>query len=247
MNNLGVVYRTEGKYLEAERLYANVMVVQRAVLGDNHPNMLLTMNGLAFLYMVQGKGAQAERLYTEALAAQRRLLGEEHPDTANTMHNLAVFYTNGGRNAEAEPLAAKALEIRQRVLGVEHPETVRGVTNLGLVNLNLGRHEQAESLLRAALTSYEKIAPDGWERYNCESLLGASVAGQKRYQEAEPLAVEAYDALIQRKSSISPANVSVMDQAGRRVIQLYRDWGKPEKAAEWAKRVRSSAASSAPR
>jgi tetratricopeptide (TPR) repeat protein len=129
------------------------------------------------------------------------------------------------------------------VLGVEHPETVRGVTNLGLVNLNLGRHEQAESLLRAALTSYEKIAPDGWERYNCQSLLGASVAGQKRYQEAEPLAVDAYEALIQRKSSISPANASVMDQAGRRVIQLYRDWGKPEKAAEWAKRmgIRSSA------
>jgi tetratricopeptide (TPR) repeat protein len=242
MNNLGVVYRTEGKYLEAERLYAKVMVVQRAVLGDNHPNMLLTMNGLAFLYMVQGKSPQAERLYTEALAGQRRLLGEEHPDTANTMHNLAVFYTNGGRNAEAEPLAAKALEIRQRVLGVEHPETVR-VTNLGLVNLNLGRHEQAESLLRAALTSYEKIAPDGWERYNCQSLLGASVAGQKRYQEAEPLAVDAYEALMRRKSSISPANASVMDQAGRRVIQLYRNWGKPEKAAESAKRVgiRSSA------
>ena len=237
MNNLGVVYRTEGKYPEAERLYAKVMVVQRAVLGDNHPNMLLTMNGLAFLYMVQGKSAQAERLYTETLAGQRRLLGEEHPDTANTMHNLAVFYTNGGRNAEAEPLAAKALEIRQRVLGVEHPETVRGVTNLGLVNLNLGRHEQAESLLRAALTSYQKIAPDGWERYNCQSLLGASVAGQKRYQEAEPLAVDAYEALIQQKSSLSPANASVMDQAGRRVIQLYRDWGKPEKAAEWAKRV----------
>ena len=76
-----------------------------------------------------------------------------------------------------------------------------------------------------------------------QSLLGASVAGQKRYQEAEPLAVDAYEALIQRKSSISPANASVMDQAGRRVIQLYRDWGKPEKAAEWAKRmgIRSSA------
>ena len=237
MNNLGVVYRAEGKYPEAERLYVRVMDVQRAVLGDNHPNMLLTMNGLAFLHMVQGKSAQAERLYTEALMAQRRLLGEEHPDTLNTTHNLAVFYVNEGRNAEAEPLGNKTMETRRRVLGPEHPDTLRSVNNLGLLYLNLGRYEEAESLLRIALSGFEKTLPDGWERYDTGSMLGASVAGQKRYQDAEPLAVEAYDALVQRKASIPPANASVIRKAGQRVITLYRDWGKPEKATEWAKRL----------
>ncbi len=86
--------------------------------------------------------------------------------------------------------------------------------------------------------------PDGWERYNCQSMLGASIAGQKRYQDAEPLVVAAYEALIQRKASIPPANVSVIDQAGQRVIQLYRDWGKPEKSAEWTRRLERSKASS---
>ena len=237
MNNLGVVYRAQGKYPEAERLYAKVMELQRQVLGDNHPNVAQSMNGLAFLYMVQGKSAQAERLYTDALAAQRRIVGEEHPDAVNTMHNLAVFYVNEGRNAEAEPLATKALEVRRRVLGAAHPDTIRSVNTLGLLYLNLGRYDEAESLLRTALSGYEKAVPDGWEQYNAQSMLGASVAGQKRYQEAEPLAVQAYDALIQRKASIPPANASVMDQAGQRVIQLYRDWGKLEKAAEWAKRL----------
>ena len=244
MNNLGVVLRAAGKYPEAERTYTKVMEVMRDVLGENHPNVAQTMNGMAFLYMVQGKSAQAERLYTEALAAQRRIVGEEHPDAVNTMHNLAVFYTNEGRNAEAEPLATKALEIRRRVLGAEHPETARSVNNLGLLNLNLGRHEQAESLLRTALNAYEKAMPNGWERYNCQSMLGASIAGQKRYQDAEPLMVAAYEALIQRKASIPLANVPVIDQAGQRVIQLYRDWGKPEKSAEWTRRLERSKASS---
>jgi non-specific serine/threonine protein kinase/serine/threonine-protein kinase len=244
MNNLGVVYRAAGKYPEAERTYTKVMEVMRDVLGENHPNVAQTMNGMAFLYMVQGKSAQAERLYTDALAMQRRIVGEEHPDAVNTMHNLAVFYVNEGRNAEAEPLATKALEIRQRVLGAEHPDTARSINNLGLLNLNLGRHEQAESLLRTASNAYEKAMPNGWERYNCQSMLGASIAGQKRYQDAEPLMVAAYEALIQRKSSIPLANVPVIDQAGQRVIQLYRDWGKPEKSAEWTRRIERSKASS---
>jgi eukaryotic-like serine/threonine-protein kinase len=237
MNNLGVVYRAEGKYPEAERIYTKVIGLLREVLGDNHPNVAQTMNGLAFLYMVQGKSAQAERLYNEALAAQRRILGEDHPDAVNTLHNLAVFYVNEGRNAEAEPLAIKAVEIRRRVLGAEHPETLRSVNNLGLIYLKLRRHDQAESLLRTALSGFEKAVPDGWERYNCQSMLGASIAGQKRFQEGEPLVVSAYQELVQRTKAIPPANASVVDQAGQRVIQLYRDWGKPEKVSEWAKRV----------
>jgi non-specific serine/threonine protein kinase/serine/threonine-protein kinase len=248
MNNLGVVYRAEGKYPPAERLYAKVMDVQRRVLGDNHQNTLLTMNGLAFLYMVQGKSKQAERLYSDALAAQRRLLGDEHPDALNTMHNLAVLYVNEGRYAEAEPLATTTAEIRRRVLGEEHPDTVRSANHLGLLYLNLSRYEQAESLLRAASKGYEKVAPQSWEQYNCQSLLGASLAGQERYQEAEPLVVAGYEGLVQRRAAIPPANASVLDQAGQRLVQLYRGWGRTDQEAEWARRLKSGVSStSAPR
>jgi hypothetical protein len=76
-------------------------------------------------------------------------------------------------------------------------------------------------------------------------MLGASLAGQKRYPETEPVVIGAYEALVQRKASIPPANASVVDQAGRRVVQLYRNWGKPEKIAEWTRRLRTSPASAA--
>src|ERR1700694_2037020 len=99
------------------------------------------------------------------------------------------------------------VEVRRRVLGEQHPDTLRSINNLGLLYLNVGRYGQAESLLRAALNSYEKIAPDTWERYNCESMLGASLTGQKKYQEAEPLAIDGYEAMIQRKATI-PAGSS---------------------------------------
>jgi non-specific serine/threonine protein kinase/serine/threonine-protein kinase len=233
MNNLGVVYRAQGKYPQAEALLVRVTAVQRRVLGDEHPNMLLSMNGLALLYELQHKNAEAELLYRKVMESQHRVLGAEHPDTLATMNNLAVLYVKQGKNAEAEPLVTKSQEARRRVLGEQHPDTLRSTNNLGWLYLNTGRYGQAESILRAAVTGYQKSAPDGWERYQCESLLGASLTGQKKYEEAERLVIGGYEAMIQRKSAIPAGSSSALDQAGQRIVQLYLNWGNAAKAAEW--------------
>ena len=162
------------------------MEVQRRVFGEEHPNRLLTMNGLALLYGLEGKNAQAELLYTKVLETQRRVLGEEHPDTVATMSNLAVIYVHEGKNEDAEPLSTRTVEVRRRVLGEQHPDTVRSINNLGLLYVNLGKNGQAESLLRTALNSYERIAPDSWERYNCQNVLGASLTGGKNTKRLSP-------------------------------------------------------------
>jgi hypothetical protein len=77
-------------------------------------------------------------------------------------------------------------------------------------------------------------------------MLGASLTGEKKYREAEPLVIDGYEAMIQRKATIPAGNSSALDQAGQRIVQLYRSWGKAEKAAEWAKTLeRSNARGSA--
>ena len=239
MNNLAVLYRAEGKYPQSESLYLQVVDRQRRVLGEQHPNMLLTMNGLGLLYELQGRNPQAEALYGKVLDVQRRVLGEEHPDTINTLSNLASVYVKEGRNAEAEPLLVKAEEVRRRVLGEQHPDTLRSMSSVGSIYVKVGKYDQAESVLRSALSIYQKAFPDSWERYNCESLLGASLIGQKKYDEAEPVITSSYTAMSQRKATIPAGRTSALDEAGDRIIQLYRSWRKPEKAAEWTKALRS--------
>ena len=239
MNNLAVLYRAEGKYRQSESLYVQVVDRQRRVLGEEHPNMLLTMNGLGLLYELQGRNAQAEALYANVLDVQRRVLGEEHPDTINTLSNLASVYVKEDRNAEAEPLLVKAEEVRRRVLGEQHPDTLRSMSSVGSIYVRVGKYDQAESVLRSALSIYQKVFPDSWERYNCESLLGASLIGQKKYDEAEPVVTSSYMAISQRKATIPAARTSALDEAGERIIQLYRSWRKPEKAAEWTNALRS--------
>ena len=234
MNNLAVLYRAEGKYVLAESLYRKVVELQRPVLGDEHPNMLLTMNGLAFLYVLQGKRAQAEEIYKKSLETQRRVVGQDHPDTVSTMFNLAGLYLNEGKNAEAEPLSTKVVDIRRRTLGEQDPATMRSVAILGLLYLNLHRYDQAESLLRSAMKRYEQTDGDSWERYDCQSMLGDSLASQRRFVEAEPLLLSAYEGLKKREAAI-PQQTSrpPLERAEEWVVRLYKEWGKPDKAVEW--------------
>jgi hypothetical protein len=91
------------------------------------------------------------------------------------------------------------------------------------------------------LEAQRKRISDSWELYDTQTLLRAILAGQERFAEAEPLLLTGYDGLVQREATILWGSQSVSEQAGERVIRLYQDWGKPEKAAEWRKKLQAAA------
>jgi eukaryotic-like serine/threonine-protein kinase len=69
------------------------------------------------------------------------------------------------------------------------------------------------------------------------SLVGASLAGQKRYEEAEPFLISGYQGMVQRQTGIPPESRQVVSQTEKRIVQLYEAWGKPEKAAGWRAKI----------
>ena len=78
--------------------------------------------------------------------------------------------------------------------------------------------------------------PNDWQRFRAESLLGASLAGQKKYVEAEPLLLEGYQGMLARKDRIGMPNWYHLGRSREWLVQLYQAWGKPVKAAEWTKK-----------
>jgi hypothetical protein len=80
------------------------------------------------------------------------------------------------------------------------------------------------------------MIPEDWQRFRAESLLGASLAGQKKYPEAEPLLLAGYQGLAARKDRMGVSDWYHVDRAHEWLVKLYQDWGKPEKAAEWKKK-----------
>jgi Tfp pilus assembly protein PilF/predicted Ser/Thr protein kinase len=237
MADLALLYIRQGKYPEAEPLYSKVLQVQIRVLGENHPDTLTSMNNLGVLYRSMGKYAEAEPLCARVVEIRQRLLGPEHPDTLLSMYNLGVVFLREGKNTQAEALFSRALEVWRRVPPPGTFDLSNAVVSLGRARLELNKYAEAELLLREAVNRQEKKNPDAWERYSSQSLLGASLAGQGKYGEAEPLLLSGFQGLLQRKAAIPSASRYALDQAGERIIQLYRAWGKPEKAAEWRQKL----------
>jgi len=243
MSSLAGLYRFQGNYALAEPLLTEVMGHQRRVRGEQHPETLRTMNSLAALYLEQGEYARAEPVFTRVLELRRRVLGEEHPDTLETMRDQALLYQYQGNYALAEEIYVRVLQIRRRVLGAEHPRKLASMSDLAFLYLTQGQYTQAEALLREALNGHKKTMTDTWDRYNCQSLLGASLAGQKKYSEAEALLLSGYEGMRQRESTIPAGSRLSLKQAGEQIVELYQEWGKPEKAAAWREKLQVTASS----
>jgi len=238
MGNLAAVYDAQGKYAQAEALYAKVLGVQRRGYGTKHPSTLTSMSNLGSLYEDRGAYAQAEPLLVEALDGLRLTLGGQHSDTAYAMMRLGSLYRDKGDYARAESLFVEALAVWRRVLGEEHPDTTEVKVDLAEAKVLRQRYSEAETLLREALKTLEKTSPDAWARYNCQSVLGGSLAGQDKYVEAEPLLLSGYEGMLERRAAMSVPEIRYLRRAGDRIVKYYEDWGKPVKAAEWRSKLR---------
>jgi tetratricopeptide (TPR) repeat protein/predicted Ser/Thr protein kinase len=233
MNNLAIVYAEEGKYAQAEAQDSQALEAQRRVLGPEHPNTLNSMNGLANIYAEEGKYQQAEALFSQLMENSRRAMGPEHPDTLGRLVDLASLYQREGKYDLAGKYAAQALAGLQHALGAQDPATMISEAALALAYVSQGKFAEAEPVAREALETEKKVQPDDWQRYRAASLLGASLAGEKKYAEAETLLLEGYQGMLARKDRIDVPSRYHLELAQQWLIKLYQAWGKPDKAAEW--------------
>ncbi|MBD2095338.1 tetratricopeptide repeat protein [Trichocoleus sp. FACHB-591] len=153
---LAFLYKSQGRYEEAEPLYVQALALSKRFLGEEHPHVAQSLNNLANLYQFQGRYEEAEPLLMQALALYKRLLGEEHPDVALSLNNLGGLYKSQGRYEEAEPLLMQALALYKRLLGEDHPDVATSLNNLAYLYKSQGRYEEAEPLLVQALASAQQ-------------------------------------------------------------------------------------------
>jgi len=237
MNNLSGVLRLQGNYPQAEAILTKAADIRQRVSGNENAETLRAMSNLAFIYFLEGRYRQAETLLQKTLEISTRISGADHPDSIRDRERLASVYQSERRYALAEELFTKAFDVRRRVMGELHPTTLRASTMVGQQQLNQQKFGAAERTLRASLDLYQKAGLDSWSRYSCQSLLGASLAAQKKYAEAEPLLVAAHEGMIQRRAKMPASELHFIEDVERALIQLYKDSGNRRRAAEWSRKT----------
>lgn len=232
MTNLGYVYIGAGKYAEAEEVLTRTEAIHRRLLGPEHPNTLLSMHHLANAYAARGKYAAADALFNQALEIQRRISGRESGDTLYTLSVTAFVYQRQGQYALAEKYLAEDLAGLRHTAGPEE-YIMATLADLALVYVSEKKFAQGEPLARQAVDFFHKNQPQSWQTHRSESILGATLAGQKKYDEAERLLLEGHRGMLSLKDRTAAPEWYYLDRAREWLVQLYQAWGKPEKAAEW--------------
>jgi eukaryotic-like serine/threonine-protein kinase len=229
LNNLAVVLRQLGRYDDAEPLYRQALEIRRAVLGPSHPDVAVSLNNLAWLLRMKGQLVEAERRYAEALVVLRANFGDRHPNLALVQGNLCSLLEETGERLRARALCAEALAMLRDLGAGDHQGAGRAVAVLGRLALVDTPPHEVEAMARQALEIFRAELPEDHKFVaEAKALLGASLARQHRYPEAE---AELEAGLARLRNSRGDAGYETR-WALREAAELHRALGHDRRAAE---------------
>ena len=157
--------------------------------------------------------------------------------TLAARQDLADAYLAAGSFALAESVIRDSLPRAAKQFGPEDSRTVGMIATLGSALLSQQKWAEAQSVLKQCLALRERVQPDDWSMFYARSLLGDCLLGQTKFAEAEPFVVGGYEGMKAREDKIPVLSKHRLREAVERVIRLYKAWGRPEKAAEWTKKI----------
>lgn len=147
-NSYAVTLAHLGRLEEALEEHRAVLTARRHILGDDHPDTLVTRTNVGNVLNSLGRYEAALTEHRGVLSVRARLFGREHPDTLTSRDNVARVLNNLGRQDEALAASREELAACVRVLGPEHPDTLISRHNLAAVLMGMGRFREAATELR---------------------------------------------------------------------------------------------------
>ncbi len=72
LNNLGELYRAQGRYAEAEPLHKRALAIVEKALGPDHPNVAKSLEHYATLLRKTGRTTEAAKLEARAKAIRAK-------------------------------------------------------------------------------------------------------------------------------------------------------------------------------
>jgi tetratricopeptide (TPR) repeat protein len=153
----GMCLYQDGRWIEAEASFKQLMETHKRMLGQEHPDTILAMSNLSITLGDLGRLDEAAKMMEEVLEKMRRVLGEDHPSTITVMNNLASTIGELGKLGEVAKMKKEVLRKRERILGEEHPSTVTAMNNLSSILRDMGQLDEAAKMMEEVLKKMRRI------------------------------------------------------------------------------------------
>ena len=137
------------EYREAR--YREALEGFRRVLGNDHPDTLISIANMGSLYTDMGDYAEAEPYFREALEGHRRVLGDGHHMTLRQVNNMGFLLNKLGRYEEAAKMLKESEPAARRVWTRPGPGVLGNyLAKLGEAQIGLGQYADAEATILEA-------------------------------------------------------------------------------------------------
>ena len=229
LNWLALAYKMTG---DLERAIETVKQALAVVPPGESWGRAYAETMLVSMLREQGNDGAAESVLQVALARVRNAHGEQNIKLAQRMTDLALLLLAKGEYVTHARFCGALTQVREGALA--QPQRARyvgsWVVGLGFKLVKQKRHAEAEVLLRECMEIQRMALPKGdWRIAKTISILAESLAGQARFDEAEPMLLDAYGNMKDNPTAPTFQVQRVLE----RIVNLYESWGNPDEAAKY--------------
>jgi tetratricopeptide (TPR) repeat protein len=146
LSTLAYTYSREGKEIQAQRIFEQVLPIQAQMLAENHVDTLDSMNYLGQIYQRRGDYKKAEKLLTRALELRKMVVARENVFLADVERALGHLRFDQHLYDQAESLLRDALSAYEQA-GSESWLRYQTQILLGATLVASERYSEAGSLL----------------------------------------------------------------------------------------------------
>jgi non-specific serine/threonine protein kinase/serine/threonine-protein kinase len=224
LSAVGRAYQGTGRPDAARRLFDKSLNLRRDLLGEDHPEVALSMSQLGEVLFQIGEYEQARRLHEQALDFRREFYGPDHQTVAWSLHSLGVISWRASELETARSLLRQSLEIEERIFGPDSMQAAVTLPVLAGVEMDRLEYQTAREHLQRTLRIREStLGPDHFYVVEALSELGRNYVETGDAEAALPLLERAAE-IVEKVGGPEHPSLTFPLQIKARALNALRDY-----------------------
>lgn len=231
LGNLAIVYHRMGKLEDCVSIDNELLPLANGLLVPDHIEILSSKARLGLSYVETGRVAEGQAYLEASFTA-----GEHFPGAFEIGSRLVGSLVAEGDFENALRWMNPVINNAKQNLPDNSPRLLRFLVGCGSHFLSMEAWAEAETVLRKCHEIQSERVPDSWLTFRAQYLLGRSLVGQQKYDQAEPYLKAACEWLLSPKDR---TGVSIVGLSRRRIrtvnqlIAVYEALNDDPQARKW--------------